>query len=85
MGTQGTQDQGKCEHPRLCASASRTFLPLFLPPSKSVALDMYIMMDKAFILSVYSLVSVNLGCYTSLWELLVKVIARGGEKLEQEN
>lgn len=31
MGTQETQDQGKCEHPRLCASTSRS--PLSLPAS----------------------------------------------------
>lgn len=51
MGTQGTQDQGKCEHPLL--SVPLTLFPLFLPPSTAVTWDMYIIMDGALFLCVF--------------------------------
>lgn len=51
MGTQETQDQGKCERPRV--SVPPTLFLLFLPSAKAVTLDMYINMDGALFLCVF--------------------------------
>lgn len=49
MGTQETQDQGKCEHPLV--SVPLILFPL--PSAKGVTLDMYINMDRALFLCVF--------------------------------
>lgn len=51
MGTQGTQDQGKCEHPLL--SVPLALLLLLLSPSKAVTWDLYMIMVGAVFLRVF--------------------------------